>query len=302
MKRLLLILATLALATSAMAMIGQTAEGVIQDARREKAVRIETVQFRGRSMLQVTYHDSFIHHLFGTNGREIALYYYAGGGFTATEVDKLQRKYHTAWHGTGIRNGVFTWESASGLQMMASRQQSHDYLTIFDMSRMQEILSGSATADAPAVSTAAQVSPTPFTMGSAPSEVAAVMGTPTSVYDFGGGQLWYYGTSSVTFNNGAVSGWSNIAGNLQVVYPGAAPAYAQPNRNQTPALYTQPGQYTQPNPSPTPTLHTGPAVAENGSYYGQPNKSGVPKTVPVRGYYRKDGTYVRPHYRSRPRR
>ena len=26
------------------------------------------------------------------------------------------------------------------------------------------------------------------------------------------------------------------------------------------------------------------------------------KPVHVRGYYRKDGTYVRPHYRSRPRR
>ena len=25
-----------------------------------------------------------------------------------------------------------------------------------------------------------------------------------------------------------------------------------------------------------------------------------PKTVHVRGYYRKDGTYVKPHYRSRP--
>jgi hypothetical protein len=42
------------------------------------------------------------------------------------------------------------------------------------------------------------------------------------------------------------------------------------------------------------------AVAENGSYYGQPNVNGVPKTVAVGGYYRKDGTYVRGHYRSSP--
>ena len=41
-------------------------------------------------------------------------------------------------------------------------------------------------------------------------------------------------------------------------------------------------------------------VAENGSYYGQPNVNGVPKTVAVGGYYRKDGTYVRGHYRSAP--
>ncbi len=42
------------------------------------------------------------------------------------------------------------------------------------------------------------------------------------------------------------------------------------------------------------------AVAENGSYYGQPNVNGLPKTVAVSGYYRKDGTYVRGHYRSAP--
>ena len=41
-------------------------------------------------------------------------------------------------------------------------------------------------------------------------------------------------------------------------------------------------------------------VAENGSYYGELNANGVPKTVHVNGYYRKDGTYVRGHYRSAP--
>jgi hypothetical protein len=46
-----------------------------------------------------------------------------------------------------------------------------------------------------------------------------------------------------------------------------------------------------------------PAVAENGSYYGEISPAtGRPKTVNVRGYYRKDGTYVRGHYRSAPRR
>lgn len=44
-------------------------------------------------------------------------------------------------------------------------------------------------------------------------------------------------------------------------------------------------------------------VAENGSYYGEISKTtDRPKTVHVQGYYRKDGTYVRGHYRSRPRR
>ena len=41
-------------------------------------------------------------------------------------------------------------------------------------------------------------------------------------------------------------------------------------------------------------------VAENGSYYGEGNVNGVPKTVYVNGYTRKDGTYVRGYYRSPP--
>jgi hypothetical protein len=45
------------------------------------------------------------------------------------------------------------------------------------------------------------------------------------------------------------------------------------------------------------------SIAENGSYYGEISKNtGRPKTVYVNGYFRKDGTYVRSHYRSRPRR
>lgn len=45
-----------------------------------------------------------------------------------------------------------------------------------------------------------------------------------------------------------------------------------------------------------------PSIEENGSYYGQISQNtGRPKTVHVKGYYRKNGTYVRGHYRSRPR-
>jgi hypothetical protein len=43
--------------------------------------------------------------------------------------------------------------------------------------------------------------------------------------------------------------------------------------------------------------------AENGSCYGDVSAAtGRPKTVSVGGYYRRDGTYVRGHYRSRPSR
>ncbi len=41
-------------------------------------------------------------------------------------------------------------------------------------------------------------------------------------------------------------------------------------------------------------------TAENGSYYGEPNQNGVPKTVLVQGYTRSDGTYVQGYYRSAP--
>jgi len=45
-----------------------------------------------------------------------------------------------------------------------------------------------------------------------------------------------------------------------------------------------------------------PWCGENGSCYGDISSyTGRPRTVHVSGYYRKDGTYVRSHYRSRPR-
>lgn len=41
------------------------------------------------------------------------------------------------------------------------------------------------------------------------------------------------------------------------------------------------------------------SCAENGSCYGDISaRTGLPKTVEVSGYYRRDGTYVRGHYRS----
>jgi hypothetical protein len=53
--------------------------------------------------------------------------------------------------------------------------------------------------------------------------------------------------------------------------------------------------------TPTP-VYVPPAgvCAENGSCYGDISSvNGMPKTVSVNGYYRKDGTYVRGYYRSK---
>jgi len=83
------------------------------------------------------------------------------------------------------------------------------------------------------------------------------------------------------------------------------PALALESTQQGPSELTEPpSSVSKSSPSiqrPAPSLGK-PLVAENGSYYGEPNVSGVPKTVYVNGYFRKDGTYVRSHYRSSPRR
>jgi hypothetical protein len=48
------------------------------------------------------------------------------------------------------------------------------------------------------------------------------------------------------------------------------------------------------------TTTVSPLCAENGSCYGDiSERTGLPKTVPVHGYYRANGTYVRGYYRSK---
>ncbi|NQW57538.1 MAG: hypothetical protein HQ456_02405 [Polynucleobacter sp.] len=48
---------------------------------------------------------------------------------------------------------------------------------------------------------------------------------------------------------------------------------------------------------------SGVGCAENGSCYGDISSiNGMPKTTHVNGYFRRDGTYVRGHYRSSGRR
>jgi hypothetical protein len=54
------------------------------------------------------------------------------------------------------------------------------------------------------------------------------------------------------------------------------------------------------SPSPASYSNSTPLCAENGSCYGDiSNITGLPKTVPVHGYFRSNGTYVRGYYRSR---
>ena len=70
--------------------------------------------------------------------------------------------------------------------------------------------------------------------------------------------------------------------------------------NPSDAAQAKLGESSRVQTVPSGGLNAGPGVAENGSYYGELNANGVPKTVHVNGYYRRDGTYVRGHYRSAP--
>lgn len=80
---------------------------------------------------------------------------------------------------------------------------------------------------------------------------------------------------------------------------GAPPAETpkQPDPPQRYVAQQYPPQQVYPSNT---TNYRNSAVAENGSYYGQiSTRTGRPRTVLVHGYYRKDGTYVRGHYRSK---
>jgi hypothetical protein len=88
---------------------------------------------------------------------------------------------------------------------------------------------------------------------------------------------------------------------------GLLAAYAVPNLSKTAVL--PPAPVVVSTPGSSTLLSTllqsiiAPAVApvaENGSYYGEPNRNGVPKTVSVHGYTKSNGTYVQGYYRSAP--
>ena len=70
----------------------------------------------------------------------------------------------------------------------------------------------------------------------------------------------------------------------------------------TNAAVVQPEQSSG-NSTLSPPSPIGPGCAENGSCFGDvSNINGMPKTNHVNGYFRRDGTYVRGHYRSSGRR
>lgn len=137
----------------------------------------------------------------------------------------------------------------------------------------------SSTPIRPLAPTPTSAGPEPFLrVGMTQAEVRARTGKPAYRAVSGSREIWGYARGEVQFASGRVASCPTFTSLEDYRAPSARPAPAAE------AASTHP-------------------VAENGSYYGQPSTlTGAPRTVFVRGYYRRDGTYVRSHYRSRPSR
>ena len=97
---------------------------------------------------------------------------------------------------------------------------------------------------------------------------------------------------------------SNATANALVIAPPSstatidAPLTVAP---QTNSAFTRSEKKSDVQPTPSPPIGFG--CAENGSCYGDSSTiNGMPKTNHINGYFRRDGTYVRGHYRSSGRR
>jgi hypothetical protein len=121
----------------------------------------------------------------------------------------------------------------------------------------------------------------------------------------------YYDHASVaTPSYAPVIGTPPVAKNGSY-YPQVSKSNGRPKTVHVDGYYRSDGTYVRgyyrstPETTPSKALpllkpESRPLVAENGSYYGETSKlTNLPKTTFVKGYTRKDGTYVRSHYRSR---
>ncbi len=151
----------------------------------------------------------------------------------------------------------------------------------------------------------------PITIGATTNIVLDAMGTPSGFtkLDLLKQEIWFYGFSSILIVKGKVVSW-NDAWNLKVL----------PKINQEAALATvepvkpvEPKEIQQTNPAtarvvaqtapqrPRAVQVFSPPVYPPPTYAPVPKSAGN-KSVYVRGYTRRDGTYVSPHYRRASRR
>lgn len=115
-------------------------------------------------------------------------------------------------------------------------------------------------------------------MGSTKEEVIEVLGTPSRIYSF---NTWQYGSATIDFDhNNEIKAYSN-AELLKI------------------RLVPNPKTNSIKQPSTLKSSKTTSYSNTSINGYGEISKTtGRPRTKPVKGYYRKDGTYVKPYYRS----
>ena len=237
-RQLMTVMLVVIALSAAQARIGQTSDQVIQDAGREKAVSVQWVESLGRTtMLRVQYHDDVILHLFGSDGREIAFYYYATKGLKPEDVDNIQRVYHTTWRGMGNDGGVFSWESVNGLHMTAERLEGYDYLAIFDMSRVHEL---------PEIRRASPAPPSVVVATPSPATPAAVFDKPTVAATPDEKDCLLVATEAYARMQ-KTADWSKIAGFVWLQNKkkigGHAVVFYQPTQNSNVWMYDKSGSY-----------------------------------------------------------
>lgn len=128
-------------------------------------------------------------------------------------------------------------------------------------------------------------------------QVYQLVGRPNNVTATSYSERWFYAEFSyIDFDrSGVVSGWAETEYDRKYRGFGGFPIDFGTNI-----------AFVAPPPGPSAGVQYAPYLphlAENGSFRGElSSDTGRPKSVYVRGYVRKDGTYVQSHYRSRPRR
>jgi hypothetical protein len=149
-------------------------------------------------------------------------------------------------------------------------------------------------------------------IGSSRQEVVDVLGTPREIVLFEalGMELWVFPMFSVTFREGCVFSWNNLAPRFVKKRIYYCPEPVEKLADDSIAANSHPLKIS---PTRMPRVVKGkstpiirddqgcawPYVAEDGSYYRETSAlTGQPKTVYVAGFYRGDGKYVKSHFRS----
>lgn len=153
-------------------------------------------------------------------------------------------------------------------------------------------------------------------LGLTKAQVANLLGPPRKASAPGGTLRWEYGDEKddgrstrrygrVTFyTNGTVMMFDEDGLNWPIDL-GSSVAYVARPHTPTATEASASGTLSVASAAPKSVDYRPylPGVAENGSYRGEVSaETGRPKSVYVRGYTRRDGTYVQGHYRSAPRR